>query len=111
MNYINDLMKNHPLSTETELSDNDNLKKVIGETETEYDENFIEQIAGGNENLEPYGGFPPIYICKNIKSDDDIYMLIKKNKKTQRGYETQKSSVNIKDIIEKRKNTKPFIKF
>uniref|UniRef100_A0A6C0ACE8 Uncharacterized protein n=1 Tax=viral metagenome TaxID=1070528 RepID=A0A6C0ACE8_9ZZZZ len=108
MDYINDLLKNHPLDTDTEFSIDRYLEKAIGETESELDETYKNQFGGGDNR--PKGGFPPILICSDIDSDSDV-ALLNKNKekeKTKREFESNKSTIKIKDILEKRKETKPF---
>ncbi len=52
------------------------------------------------ESNEPNGGLPPIYICRTQKDD----MLINKNDgKTKREYETHKTTISIKSILDKRR--------
>ena len=79
--YINELMKNHYLESE---SDSINIKQ-----------------KGGKINNEPYGGFPPIFLCetKEIKEEDE-------NK--NREYNKHKNAISIKQIMEQRKNITPF---
>jgi hypothetical protein len=80
--YINNLMKNHLLESETESS--------------------LIQKGGGEQNDMPFGGFPPIFICdiKEIKQEEE-------NK--NREYNTHKNALTIKQIMEKRRNATPFI--
>lgn len=54
--------------------------------------------SGGSSN-KPNGGFPPIYLCKTQVSD----MKIRQDDKTKREYETHKTTVSIKSILEKRR--------
>lgn len=58
---------------------------------------YTQQIGGSND--KPTGGFPPIYLCSQVKDKQE------KNKedKTKREYKTHKTSLSIKDILEKRK--------
>jgi hypothetical protein len=75
--YIDNLMKNHYLESESETN---NIQK-------------------GGKNNEPYGGFPPIYICEINDNNDE-------NK--NREYNKHKNAISIKQIMEKRKNITPF---
>ena len=79
--YINELMKNHYLESESET---------------------LNKQKGGSINNEPYGGFPPIYLCNTteIKKEED-------NK--NREYDKHKNAISIKQIMEKRKNITPFL--
>jgi hypothetical protein len=81
--YINALMKNHYLESESDTKIN------------------IKQKGGVLQN-EPYGGFPPIYLCdtKEIKEEENT-----KN----REYNKHKNAISIKQIMEQRKNIKPFL--
>ena len=78
--YINELMKNHYLESESESI---NIKQK------------------GGSNNEPYGGFPPIYVCETKEIRDD------ENK--NREYNKHKNAISIKQIMEQRKNIKPFL--
>ena len=77
--YITDLMKNHYLESESETP---NIKQ-----------------KGGSKN-EPYGGFPPIYLCETDETE--------KEENKNREYNKHKNAISIKQIMEKRKNTTPF---
>jgi len=57
----------------------------------------VEQYVGSNK---PNGGFPPIYICKKQKDD---MKLSKTDEKTKREYETHKTTISIKSILDKRR--------
>lgn len=60
------------------------------------------QNAGSVDASTPFGGFPPIFVCSNdSKTDND------ENK--NREYSTHKTSVSIKDIMQRRRNATPFI--
>lgn len=114
MDYVNDLMKNHPLSTDSEFSIDRYLEKAIGETETEIDDSVIQQFGGSQD--KPDGGFPPIFLCTDKdQSEEDINILKKTNEeekeKTKREFKVNKSAVKIKDILEERKDVKPFFSF
>ncbi len=78
--YINELMKNHYLESE---SDSDNIQN------------------GGTISNEPYGGFPPIYLCESKQ--------IKEENNKNREYDKHKNAISIKQIMEKRKSVTPFI--
>ena len=66
-----------------------------------------ELIGGDDSNNDiPNGGFPPIYLCKLIKNNDPFKS---DNKKQKREYETHKTAVSIKSILEKRRDITPFI--
>lgn len=88
-----DIFRNYPLDTESYSYDNDS-----------YTESQIFNLQGGNTD-KPNGGFPPIYICEkgqtNVKKSED--------NKTIREFTTHASTVSIKDILEKRRDIKPFI--
>jgi len=79
--YLNELMKNHYLESESD---------------------YIQKTQKGGLKNEPYGGFPPIYLCesKEIKQEEE-------NK--NREYNKHKNAISIKQIMEKRKNITPFI--
>lgn len=86
MDYINDLMRNYPL-------DSDSIEMYP---------DFFDMDGGAEYPPEtvksrPTGGFPPIYPCdkekpKEIKAKGANY----------------KSTVNIKEIMKQRKENKPF---
>ena len=50
---------------------------------------------------KPFGGFPPIVICSSVKNK----LADNKN----REYSINKQAVSIKDIMQQRKDVKPFI--
>lgn len=52
----------------------------------------------------PNGGFPPIILCKPITREKEKEELIKK-----RQFSMPKTTVSIKNILEKRRNIQPFI--
>lgn len=81
--YINDLIKNHSLDTESDDAID-----------------FAQKGGSGNQN--PDGGFPPIFICEQSSGQD-----IEENK--NREYSKHKNAISIKQIMEKRRNTTPFI--
>lgn len=66
----------------------------------EYNDHIYMQMGGGND--KPVGGFPPIYFCsdeKEKKIDDEEGTT----DKLKREYKTHKTSLSIKEILEKRK--------
>jgi hypothetical protein len=79
--YINELMKNHFLESDSEP--------------------VIKQ-SGGGANDEPYGGFPPIYLCDSKEEKQE-----EENK--NREYNKHKNAISIKQIMESRKKISPFI--
>lgn len=80
--YLDGLMKNNWLNSESESEYNINQK-------------------GGNRD-EPYGGFPPIYICDKAE--------IKEEKENiNREYSKHNNALSIKQIMESRKDKKTFI--
>ena len=50
---------------------------------------------------KPFGGFPPIVICSSIKN--------KLHDSKNREYSANKQAVSIKDIMQQRKDVKPFV--
>lgn len=81
--YINDLIKNHSLDTNS-------------------DETIDFAQRGGSGNQNPDGGFPPIYICEQSNEQG-----LEENK--NREYSKHKNAISIKQIMEKRRNTTPFV--
>lgn len=64
--------------------------------------------GGGNENTSkdfPSGGFPPILKCNKC---DNVLSNINNVEKKQRHFQSDKKAVNIKDILDKKKDIKPF---
>ena len=87
---MDDVFRNYSLSTDSyDYSSEEN--QVAGKRED--DKNF------------PYGGFPPIYVCKDAPKED----VPDKEDKEKREYTTHKTAVSIKDILEKRRGITPFI--
>lgn len=86
--YLNMLMRNYPLHD----SDSEIYIKM----------NYTKKQKGGiNINDIPTGGFPPIYLCQ--KSNKNII------KNTEREYLSKNIALSIKEIMEKRRDVKPFI--
>jgi hypothetical protein len=67
----------------------------------------MSKIGGSSQNKNvPNGGFPPIYLCDELIEDSKIN---KDDENKKREYETHKTSVSIKSILEKRRDITPFI--
>ena len=94
-NYIDDLMRNYPLSTDS-VSINSEQSDV--------------QFGGQNNDMVdfPSGGFPPIYICSD-KSDATVDELSEDDEKKKREYSSHKTAVSIGDIMARRRKTTPFV--
>lgn len=88
-NYLDYLMANYPLDTDSMTQDNQDQNK---------------ELKGGQQSgsNRPTGGFPPIYLC-----DDN--MDNKTDSESKREYTTHKTAISIKDIMEKRRNITPMI--
>lgn len=89
MNYVDNLMQNHPLEDTITVSENSS-------------ENFY--LSGGDTKYTPTGGFPPIYVCEKkvdakLETDEG---------KPKREYESHQTSVSIKNIMETRRKATPF---
>ncbi len=67
------------------------MNNINSETESEIGEKDI-----------PNGGFPPIYICNRVD-------IKKEEENKNREYSTHKTAVTIKQIMESRKLSTPFI--
>lgn len=92
INYANELIRNHPLDN-TEYSTSEN-----------YSDAKINMFGGANNTNKPTGGFPPIYVCdKETEEQKD------KEVKPKREYKTVDNTPSIKNILEKRRDVKPFI--
>ena len=83
-NYINYLMQNYPLE-----SDNVDSFSMEGGQQEETD--------------LPNGGFPPIYIC----AKNDPAELFDDTQPAKREYSSHKTTISIKDIMEKRRKLRP----
>lgn len=83
--YLDMLMTNHPLGTDSSSDDYKTIQK------------------GGEKATDiPTGGFPPIFVCsrKDIEKEEE-----KKN----REFTAKRTAVSIKNIMEKRREATPFI--
>ena len=67
------------------------------------------KIGGSDQVHHPTGGFPPIYECSDCISKEELVEQNTHNDKKTREYESHKSSVSIKTIMDKRKEITPFI--
>lgn len=99
-NYLDNLMINHSLTTESvSTQSEDNIESKNKKKKK------IKQKGGEENNLNipyiPHGGFPPLYICDQIKQE--------KEQTKEREYSTHKTSVSIKDIMKSRRDITPFI--
>jgi hypothetical protein len=89
MDYI---MRNYPLESDS--------------IDTIYDSvSGTGQSGGQTSTNKPTGGFPPIYLCEKGEKEE----LFDEEDKKKREYATHKTAVSIKDIMEKRRKTTPFI--
>ncbi len=88
-NYINALMENHSLTTESE--------------------GIAQDMIGGKKSTDvsqkPNGGIPPITLCEKGESKK----ALSEDDKQKREYSSHKTAVSIKDIMEKRRDITPFI--
>lgn len=94
--YVDELFKNYP----DELSDN-------------YSDNYSDNelndgiLIGGTDNTKPFGGFPPIILCKKVeivdgkKEDADA--------KTKREFKSHKTAISISQIMAKRRKKNPLV--
>ncbi|CAH6421506.1 Hypothetical protein KVN_LOCUS319 [uncultured virus] len=91
-NYMQYVMTNYPL-------ENDSIESFESDNSQ----------SGGRDNSdivnEPNAGFPPIYICDKNTTE----LFINSAEPIKREYSTHKTSVSIKDIMEKRRNVTPFL--
>lgn len=88
--YVNDLMRNHSLDTES--SDEHHILNI---------QTGGAASTSGSDNDVPDGGFPPIFLCaqKEVQEEEN------KN----REYSKHKNAISIKQIMEKRRNTTPVV--
>ena len=59
------------------------------------------ELSGYDKYDVPYGGFPPIFLC----NEGDV----QKNETKEREYSKTKMAVSITDIMNKRRDNKPFV--
>ena len=110
MSYVDDLMKNGITNSE---EDSDYLYDDSPINESSFDEETI--MMGGKINEHTgLGGFPPIYICSKEESDTELSPFEDDGDnnvtKVKREFSKTKSTVSINNIMEQRRNIKPFIK-
>lgn len=89
-NYVDYLMANYPLETDSEYSTRS--------------ESYI-QTGGADEN-KPTGGFPSIYLCTKEELDENKTEITDTKK---REISAPKSAISIRDILSKRKKVVPFV--
>jgi hypothetical protein len=102
-NYIDTLMKNYSLSTESNYTADSSDSIVRND-----DKNLFIHLDGGKNDKDinvPTGGFPPITLCEKGKLDESL----SEEEKQKREYSSHKTAVSIKDIMEKRRDVTPFI--
>lgn len=86
-------MKNYPLESDSpDLESDSSIGKRGGAS------------SNANDDI-PNGGFPPIYTCDKQSKNTNVG----EPDKIKREYKTVKSTVSIKDILEKRRKSTPFI--
>jgi hypothetical protein len=89
---MDDIMMNYPLGLGSEGSE--------GMITTKH-ENNKQYMTGGYLDV-PNGGFVPIVICRKKKGDDE---KIVEEEKPKREFKTNKITISIKDIMEKRRTS------
>jgi hypothetical protein len=93
------LMRNYPLMSDS----SDNFNSTSNTVNTPQNGGAEKAEKNGNGNDFPTGGFIPLFICdKDDKREESV-------ESKERAYSTNKSSVSIKEIMEKRRSTTPFI--
>jgi len=116
--YLDMLMKNYPLmsdSSDEELeyrykiksnkSKANNTKSQSGGKRHAYEKYESDETNKIGNGDVPYGGFPPIFLCK---SGTNTLEETGENRK-EREYSKHKTAVSIKDIMKKRRDITPFI--
>lgn len=93
MDYIDNLMNNHQVSSEESANfDSPDIHNY-------------NQTGGASDNNRPTGGFPPIYMCKSKEVEDQV------NDTKARAYNKPTQTISIKDILIIKKENKPFLSF
>jgi len=111
-------MTNNMMSrlSDSEGTDDSDYSSEYGYSSDSFSGGVIHNSLTGSENytdenidyaFKPTGGFPPIYVCKKGKTKKDI--MDNQVDKKKREYSTSKTTVSIKDILEKRRQVKAFI--
>ncbi len=95
--YINALMSSYKDSKKTKKN---KIEQNGGKTN---DLNDLNNLNNLNENSFPCGGFPPILQCKT----EDITKIA--DTKNREFINKPKDIINIKDIMQKRRDPSPFI--
>lgn len=93
---IDNIFRNYSLSTDS-----------YDMPDTSYD------LIGGKVDSDddfPSGGFPPIFICQKNKKDSEKQGDSNEDEQIKREYKTHKTSLSIRDLLERRRKTTPFIK-
>jgi hypothetical protein len=91
-----DINKNYPLDIDSYTIPTPD-EPVISNT-------FKHKQSAGQTNTDiPTGGTPPIYLCESIKDNET------NDEQSKREYKTHKTAVSIKNILEKRRDVKPFL--
>lgn len=101
-NYVNALMENHSLTTESEGIAQDMMG---GQKSTTVKPKVNLGVNESNVSQGPTGGFPPITLCEKGESKK----ALSEDEKQKREYSSHKTAVSIKDIMEKRRDITPFI--
>jgi len=126
-NYLDMLMQNYPLMTGsseeakeyrqltikpariTKKTKKPKKSKImkggnIDTTESEFDTNTDTNSESGTitQGDVPYGGFPPIFLCKTSVEQKDT-------DKKEREYIKKTTAVSIQDIMKKRRDVVPFL--
>ncbi|AYV75928.1 MAG: hypothetical protein Terrestrivirus3_197 [Terrestrivirus sp.] len=113
--YLDMLMKNYPLmndSSDEELEYRYKIKSKSNKSKSQsggkrhayekYESDEANKIGNGDV---PYGGFPPIFLCKSgTKTLEET-----SESRKEREYSKHKTAVSIKDIMKKRRDITPFI--
>ncbi len=94
-NYLDDLMKNHRLISDSSDYDISHDKQIGGKKKS--------RSLSRTDSSVPSGGFPPIFICTKEEKERE------QSETKARGYATSKSSVSIKKILDIRKDPEPFL--
>ena len=91
----------------------DNIFRNYSLSTDSYDmpETSYNLIGGKVDSVDdfPSGGFPPIFICQKGKNDSDKQVDVKDDEQIKREYKTHKTSLSIRDLLERRRKTTPFI--
>jgi len=103
MNYIDLLMKNNTLDSES--PDYDEYRKWTNGKMRGGDD---AKVDSSKYNM-PSGSYPPIFICSTEK-EKEIEEHQKQIKK-EREFQVNKQTVSIKKIMEERRKIQPFIPF